>query len=315
MDCAVKPLHRHKDYLLVQTVDFFYPMVNDPELLGRIALANVLSDVFAVGVTDFDTVEMIVSTSTSFTEQERDVVISLVIKGFKNSLNANGYHKTPLVIRQLKINPWCIIGGIATSVCRRDEIILPSNAQPGDVLVLTKPLGGQMAMDAHLWQINQTEKYKTLMSEFSDDDIRETFEIAVKSMTYLNKNAALLMHKYQAHCATDITGFGLLGHANNLAQFQKEKVLFKINKLPIIKNVLKFSSLIGQSAKFRSGRSVETSGGLLICLTPDAADQFCREFEEVTNGEQKSFKIGHVQDAKESDAVLCDEVELIEVNL
>jgi len=48
-----------------------------------------------------------------------------------------------------------------------------------------------MAMDAHLWQLNQTEKYKTLLSEFSDDDIRETFEIAVKSMTYLNKNGKI----------------------------------------------------------------------------------------------------------------------------
>lgn len=315
MDCAVIPLKRHKDYLLIQTVDFFYPMVNDPELLGRIALANVLSDVYAVGVTQFDTVEMIVSTSTSFSEKERDVVIGLVIKGFQNSLKANGYRNTPLIIRQLKINPWCIIGGIATSVCRSEEIILPSNAQPGDVLVLTKPLGGQMAMDAHLWQLNQTEKYKKLLSECSDADIKETFEIAVKSMTYLNKNAALLMHKYQAHCATDITGFGLLGHANNLAQFQKEKVLFQINKLPIIKNVLKFSTLVGQSTKFRSGRSVETSGGLLICLPADAADKFCRDFEEATNGEQKSFQIGHVTAANESDAVLCEDVEFIEVSL
>ncbi|KAH8246766.1 hypothetical protein KR038_008649 [Drosophila bunnanda] len=316
MDCAVIPLNRHKELLLVQTVDFFYPMVNDPEILGRIALANVLSDVFAVGVTDFDSVEMILSTSTSFTETERDVVISLIMKGFQDSLKSNGYTNTPLIIRQLKINPWCIVGGIATSVCRNREIILPSNARPGDVLVLTKPLGGQMAMDAHLWQLNKTEKYKTLMSEFNDDDIKETFEIAVKSMTYLNKNAALLMHKYQAHCATDVTGFGLLGHAKNLAEYQKEKVLFKVEKLPIIKNVLKFSSLIGQSTKFRSGRSVETSGGLLMCLPPDSANQFCQEFDQVTNGAQKSFKIGYVvQSENESDAVLCDNVEYIEVTL
>lgn len=124
------------------------------------------------------------------------------------------------------------------------------------------------------------------------------------------------MHKYQAHCATDVTGFGLLGHAKNLAQYQKEKVLFKVEKLPIIKNVLKFSSLIGQSTKFRSGRSVETSGGLLMCLAPEAADQFCQEFDQVTNGEQKSFRIGYVeQTAQESDAVLCDNVEFIEVTL
>ncbi|KAH8410671.1 hypothetical protein KR009_011752 [Drosophila setifemur] len=315
MDCAVVPLNENKEYLLVQTVDFFYPMVNDPELLGRIAIANVLSDVFAVGVTEFDAVEMIVSSSTSFSEKERNLVISQIMKGFENSLKANGYHKTPLRIKQLKINPWCIVGGIATSVCRKGEIILPSNGRPGDVLVLTKPLGGQMAMDAHLWQLNQTDKYKTLLSEFGDDDIRESFGIAVKSMTYLNKNAALLMHKFEAHCATDITGFGLLGHAINLAKFQKEKLLFKIDSLPIIKNVLKFSSLIGQIAKIRSGRSVETSGGLLICLPFHAADEFCREFSVLTKGEQKVFKVGRVQAAIESDAVLSDNVEFIEVSL
>lgn len=105
-------------------MDFFYPMVNDPEILGRIALANVLSDVFAVGVTDFDSVEMILSTSTSFSDNERDVVISLITKGFQDSLKSNGYRKTPLIIRQLKINPWCIVGGIATSVCQNREIIL-----------------------------------------------------------------------------------------------------------------------------------------------------------------------------------------------
>jgi len=60
---------------------------------------------------------------------------------------------------------------------------------------------------------------------------------------------------------------------------------------------------------------VETSGGLLICLPADAADKFCRDFEEATNGEQKSFQIGHVTAANESDAVLCEDVEFIEVSL
>lgn len=124
MDCAVIPLKRHEDSLLVQTVDFFYPMVNDPEVLGRIAIANVLSDVFAVGVTEFDAVELIVSTSTSFSDKERDVLISLIMKGFRNSLKSNGFHNTVVRIKQLKINPWCIVGGIATSVCRKEEIIL-----------------------------------------------------------------------------------------------------------------------------------------------------------------------------------------------
>lgn len=123
------------------------------------------------------------------------------------------------------------------------------------------------------------------------------------------------MHKYKAHGATDITGFGLLGHAKNLVNFQKEKLLFKIHTLPFIKNVLQFSSLVGQSAKFRSGRSVETSGGLLICISPEAADKFCLEFENVTCGQQKAFIVGTVEKALESDAVLSDSVKFIEVTL
>lgn len=82
----------------------------------------------------------------------------------------------------LKSSPFYKYKKLFEIICR------PSNGQPGDVLILTKPLGGQMAMDATLWQLNQTERYKTLRSEFCDDEIKETFEIAVKSMTYLNKN-------------------------------------------------------------------------------------------------------------------------------
>ncbi|EDW24476.1 GL23378 [Drosophila persimilis] len=318
MDCAVIPLNstRHGgEYLLAQTVDFFYPLVNDPEALGGITLANVLSDLYAVGVTDIDSIEMIISVSTEFTSKQRDVVTSLIIQGFRKALATNGYNQVHLKLRELKLNPWCIVGGVATSVCLKDEIIFPSNGRPGDALVLTKPLGTQLATNAYIWQLNQTDKYNTLLTKFTDKEILETFEMAVKSMTYLNKTAALLMHKYRAHCATDVTGFGLLGHAKNLAQFQKNKVLFKINRLPIIKNVVKFSTLIDQSSKLLAGKSVETSGGLLISLSPEAADQFCCEFNEITKGEQKAFKIGRVEEANESDAVLADHVEYIEVSL
>ncbi|BFF91222.1 selenide water dikinase 2 [Drosophila madeirensis] len=286
MDCAVVPLKRHGggEYLLAQTVDFFYPLVNDPEVLGGITLANVLSDLYAVGVTEIDSLEMIISVSTEFTDKQRDIVTSLILQGFRKALARNGYSRINLKLRQLKLNPWCIIGGVATSVCVKDEIVFPTNGRAGDAL-------------------------------FTDNEILETFEMALKSMSYLNKNAALLMHKYQAHCATDVTGFGLLGHAVNLAQYQTDKVLFKINKLPIIKNVLKFSKLIDQSTKLLAGKAVETSGGLLIALPAEAADQFCSEFNEITKGEQQAFKIGYAEAASESDAVLADNVEYIEVSI
>ncbi|XP_062135657.1 selenide, water dikinase 2 isoform X2 [Drosophila sulfurigaster albostrigata] len=127
--------------------------------------------------------------------------------------------------------------------------------------------------------------------------------------------SALLMHKYEAHAATDVTGFGLLGHAKNLAQFQKLPLLFKIHTLPIIKNILRISQLVGQSAKLIAGKTVETSGGLLICLRPDAAEDFCKEFDIITNGSQKAFLIGELQNADRSTSILSEDVKCIEVTL
>lgn len=82
MDSAVIPLGKH-DLSLVQTVDFFYPLLDDPYTMGRIALANVVSDVYAVGVTEIDRVSMILSASTEFNEQETDVVASRIAAGFR----------------------------------------------------------------------------------------------------------------------------------------------------------------------------------------------------------------------------------------
>ncbi|KAL7741849.1 hypothetical protein ACLKA6_012066 [Drosophila palustris] len=314
MDCAVIPLSRHKEYSLVQTVDFFYPLVDDPETMGRIALANVLSDVFAVGVTDIDKVEMLISSPSNLTDKQRDIVVPLIMKGFQRATEDSGCYGN-VTINNVIVNPWCIIGGIATAVCRKQDIILPSNGRAGDVLVLTKPLGTQLATSSYIWQKEKNEKYQSILSALSDVDIEETFQIAIKSMTYLNRNAALLMRKYEAHAATDVTGFGLLGHAKNLAEFQKQQLLFKIHTLPIIKNVLKIGQLVGQNTKLTAGRAVETSGGLLICLLPEAAEQFCQEFEKVTNGAQKAFIVGELEETDKSGVILSDNVEYIEVTL
>lgn len=84
LDCSVTPL-RHGGLCLVQTTDFFYPIVDDPYMMGKIACANVLSDLYAMGVTDCDNMLMLLAVSTKMTEKERDVVIPLIMRGFKVS--------------------------------------------------------------------------------------------------------------------------------------------------------------------------------------------------------------------------------------
>ncbi len=82
LDCSVTPL-RHGGLCLVQTTDFFYPIVDDPYMMGKIACANVLSDLYAMGVIDCDNMLMLLAVSTKMTEKERDVVIPLIMRGFK----------------------------------------------------------------------------------------------------------------------------------------------------------------------------------------------------------------------------------------
>lgn len=88
---------------------------------------------------------------------------------------------------------------------------------------------------------------------------------SMHSMARLNKNAALLMHKYGAHGATDVTGFGILGHADNLAKVQESEVSFVINTLPVFANMVSVYKACGINFKLLDGYSAETSGKCLVC--------------------------------------------------
>ena len=88
----------------------------------------------------------------------------------------------------------------------------------------------------------------------------DAYNKAMLSMAHLNRNAAKLMHKYHAHACTDVTGFGILGHAQNLVANQKESVSFVINKLPILANMAAVYKVCGINFKLLDGFSAETSG-------------------------------------------------------
>lgn len=97
--------------------------------------------------------------------------------------------------------------------------------------------------------------------------------------TYL---AARLMHKYNAHGATDVTGFGLLGHAQNLAKHQKNEVSFVIHNLPVIAKMAAVAKACGNMFQLLQGHSAETSGGLLICLPREQVSELLRIAEVVS---------------------------------
>lgn len=112
---------RHKGISLVQTTDFFYPLVDDPYIQGKIACANVLSDLYAMGVTDCDNMLMLLGVSSELTLKEREVVTKLIIQGFNDLAMEAG---TTVNGGQTVLNPWYIIGGVASSVVTEQEVIM-----------------------------------------------------------------------------------------------------------------------------------------------------------------------------------------------
>ncbi|KAF6027889.1 hypothetical protein EB796_013790 [Bugula neritina] len=229
MDSCVIPL-RFQSLSLVQTTDFFYPLVDDPYIQGRITCANVLSDLYAMGVTECDNMLMLLGVSSRLSQKERDIIVPLLMKGFSDLAVEAG---TSIQGGQTVVNPWMICGGVATSVVHANEIILPHNAVEGDVLVLTKPLGTQIAVNIHQW-MDDDDKWLSIKHVITKEEAVKAYQRAMSSMARLNRTAARLMHKYNAHGCTDVTGFGLLGHASNLAKIQKSEVSFVIHNLPII---------------------------------------------------------------------------------
>nr|XP_055132666.1 selenide, water dikinase 1-like [Symphalangus syndactylus] len=122
MDTCVFPL-RHGGLSLVQTTDYIYRIVDDPSMMGRIARANVFSDLYAMGVTECDNMLMLLGVSNKMTDRERDKVMSLIIQGFKDAAEEAG---TSVTGGQTVLNPWIALGGVATTACQPSEFIMAS---------------------------------------------------------------------------------------------------------------------------------------------------------------------------------------------
>jgi len=293
MDCSVVAT-RHEGIFMVSTTDYFYPLVDDPYMQGKIGCANVLSDLYAMGVVNCDTMLMILATCNRMTSKEREIITTKMIQGFNDTAKEGNTNVTG---GQTVINPWPIIGGVATAICKEEDFIRPENAIPGDVVILTKPLGTQVAVNVHQW-LEQEENWEDIKDILTKEDAERAYTLAMESMARLNLTAAKLMHKHGAHGATDVTGFGILGHAQNLARNQKAAIEFELHTLPIIRHMKAVDDKVNMFSLMK-GFSSETSGGLLICLPEDKAATFCKELEEIDK--YPAWVVGRVIKSKSED--------------
>jgi len=153
------------------------------------------------------------------------------------------------------------------------------DAVPGDVLVLTKPLGTKIAVTILNW-MDIPEQYSRLHMIMPEADVQKAYHRGIDTTNRLNGNAIGLMMKYNAHAYTEVNEFGLLHQANDLARNQKAEVSFVIHNIPAIAKMSLVDRTMGDLFNLRLGLSPETSGGLLIILPRESAASYCQEIEK-----------------------------------
>jgi selenide,water dikinase len=211
-----------------------------------------------------------------------------MVRGFRDACTEA---ETTVTGGQTVLNPWPIIGGVATSVVSREEYVSSDGAQIGDVLVLTKPLGTQVAVNVHEWRKKHEKSgddrfWNKMLEKENGDSFLSVSEAevmmhkAVRSMSKLNRLASKIMTKHNAHAATDVTGFGILGHAQNLMDNQIAECGVELHALPCIANTLKVNDNI-LNFRLRTGYSAETSGGLMIAMNEADALAYCAELRQL----------------------------------
>jgi selenide,water dikinase len=286
-----------EDLALVQTVDFFTPIVDNPYDFGRIAATNSLSDVYVMGGTPITALNIACFPKNG----DLDWLVAILNGGIDQAAAAG-----VAVIGGHTVDDAEIKYGLAvTGTVHPQKIIHNHTARPGDALVLTKPLGTGILSTA-------------LKFDKLDD---AGLELLTQTMTQLNRRASEAMAAVGAHAATDVTGFGLLGHAHEMAQ--ASEVTFRLSALsiPVLPGAVhlaKEGCLPGgersnadfvrdhvqiaphlDAALLSVMRDPQTSGGLLISLPQSRVKEFfdrvedphAREIGEVVAREEFSVVI------------------------
>jgi selenide,water dikinase len=290
-DAAVYRLNDRQ--AIISTTDFFPPIVDDPFDFGAIAAANALSDVYAMGGEPLFAINLVAFPSGLDLDYLRGILRGGAAKVKEAGAVIAGGHS--VTDKEPKY------GLAVTGLVDPADIKTKGGSRPGDLLVLTKPLGTGVITTALKQEVA------------SDEDVRA----AVASMKELNRAAAGAAHAAGVRCMTDVTGFGLLGHGHEMAHLSMVNIRIWFDRLPWLKGAWDYA---GQGA-FPGGMfnnrgfyspwvhlssdipeqlqdllwTPETSGGLLVAIAPDQLEAFQSRVEhaaligEVLNGD------GHIE--------------------
>jgi selenide,water dikinase len=280
----------------LMTADFFTPIIDDPYIQGQIAACVSTSDIYAKGAIDIISVLALVGIPE---DMPQDTQVAM-LKGFYDFC---GSVSAPVTGGQTIICPWIILGGAVTALAEINRFVPISGAKPGDKLILTKPLGIEPIMEVLRLPDSGQDKIAELMPE---KGISKSIDFAIRLMTATNRNAAKAMLEVGVNAATDITGFGIIGHALNMAELSGTSI--EIHTLPVIKWTPEIAAAL--RIPLLEGESSETSGGLLISVPAPRVDQLLSSLRKNGSG---GYEIGTVSKG-EKRAYLRQNPEVIEVD-
>ena len=294
-DCAVSPLD--ENHFLIQSVDFFTPIVDDPYTFGQIAAANSLSDIYAMGGMPLHALNIAEFPSD-------DLPLEILTEIMQGGLEITKQANIPILGGHTIKDPVPKYGLVVTGRVEKENLTLNSTAKAGDVLILTKPLGSGIIATA----IKKDKAPKSIMEE------------AVNVMTNLNSGGAIAMNAVGVNACTDITGYGLLGHLLEMCKGSNVSVTLEFNEIPLIQGVyelaqkgfipggtkrnldyvssqVNFSKNISQEQQYLLA-DAQTSGGLLISVAKEKAEDLQKTLTE--NNTLSSAVVGHVYNPAES---------------
>ncbi len=295
-DAAVYKLN--DEMAIIQTLDFFTPVVDDPYVFGQVAAANALSDVYAMGGKPTVALNIV-----GFPNCLPIDVLGQILKGGADKVIEAG----AVVVGGHSVEDDEPKYGLSvTGMVHPDKIMKNYGAKEGDVIILTKPLGTGI--------VNTAIK-AGLASE-------EGYNKSVEVMTTLNKYAAEIMMKYDTHTCTDITGFGLMGHGYEMASASNLTLHIDKNKIHYIKEAKEYAEMgLVPGGSYNNRKYIkekyklvdvepwmvdiifdpQTSGGLLIAAEKDEAEKMLSELNELS---LKSSIIGEFKSEKEYSIII-----------
>jgi len=289
------------DLAIIQTVDFFTPIVDDPYWFGQIAAANAFSDVYAMGGIPKTAMNLV-----AFPLKDMDLsILRRIIEGGVDKIKEAG----AVLMGGHSVEDSELKYGLSvTGFVHPDRILTKKDLKIGDRLILTKPLGTGI--------INTAIKGGLASPEIT--------EIVTHIMATLNRDAAEIMDSYPVHACTDITGFGLLGHIAEMIVDSPLGIRLHSRSIPIIPKTLDYAGMglvpagAYKNREFREcmvdfSSSVDrilqdvlfdpqTSGGLLISVENESAEDLCAELQE--SGMKEAAIIGHVVSEPEGKIVV-----------